>query len=526
MRIENHPDILLISNAPCEHSEAPERVSEAAVCETLSAVEQSLHKLGLPCRTLSFKRCAELLKALQERPECLVFNLCEGLEGYSGFESHVAAVLEMSKIPFTGNNALTLALARNKNLAKKIMRASGILTPNWCCCHEMPEFPPPELSFPMICKPACEDASLGIMPQSVVRDFEAMKSILELLLPRYAKEGVLLEEFVEGREFNVAIMPEAGRVRCLGALEIDFSRLPPGEEHILCHAAKWLEKDQRFANTVSQPAINLPQALQNKLSQCAMASHQALLANSYGRVDMRLDRQGRLFVLEYNPNPDIGPAAGFSKALQADNLSYEEFVLCLIAEAQDKYRRGVITSQKPLPASVSGKAAPGAARQPDELNVEIRELRLEDRSQVLRILSLSGMFSQAEIEVADELLGIFLQKPEQKDYCIHVASLDGELAGYVCFGPSPATAGSFDLYWIAVHPRLQSQGIGKKLLRFVEQECRSQGGRLLIIETSSRELYAPTQAFYARNGYRVEARIKDYYAKDDDRLIYTRKLQD
>jgi ribosomal protein S18 acetylase RimI-like enzyme len=158
------------------------------------------------------------------------------------------------------------------------------------------------------------------------------------------------------------------------------------------------------------------------------------------------------------------------------------------------------------------------------MTLEIRPLLEDDRAEVDRILSATGMFTDAEIEVADELLDIFLHKPDQKDYQLFVACQESRLCGYVCFGPTPATEATFDLYWIAVDPELQGQGIGKQLLRFAEQECQNLGAKLLIIETSSKELYRPTQAFYLHNGYQIEARIKDFYATGDDRLIFTRRF--
>lgn len=158
------------------------------------------------------------------------------------------------------------------------------------------------------------------------------------------------------------------------------------------------------------------------------------------------------------------------------------------------------------------------------MTLEIRPLQEDDRFEVDRILAATGMFTAAEIEVADELLDIFLHKPGQKDYQIFVVCQDSRVCGYVCFGPTPATESTFDLYWIAVDPELQGHGIGKKLLRFAEQECQKQGGKLLIIETSSKELYRPTQAFYLNNSYQIEARIKDFYAPGDDRLIFTRRF--
>lgn len=161
------------------------------------------------------------------------------------------------------------------------------------------------------------------------------------------------------------------------------------------------------------------------------------------------------------------------------------------------------------------------------LNLELRPMQEKDAAAIDRILRQTGMFTAAEIDVANELIDIFLHKPDQKDYLIVVAAepgVDAPPAGYVCFGPTPATEATFDLYWIAVDPARQGQGVGRVLLAHAEQEIVKKGGRLMIIETSSKAMYLPTQKFYERNGYVVEARIRDFYAQGDDRLIYTRRF--
>lgn len=155
----------------------------------------------------------------------------------------------------------------------------------------------------------------------------------------------------------------------------------------------------------------------------------------------------------------------------------------------------------------------------------IRPMARNDLEPLLEMVRGTGMFTRAEAEVAYELMDIWLNRPEQKDYIIYVAEENGELAGYVCYGPTPATESTFDLYWIVVHPALQRRGIGGKLLAFAEKECRKRGGRLMVIETSSTEKYAGTRNFYRLNGYEVEGRIKDFYAVGDDRLIFTRRFQ-
>ncbi len=158
-------------------------------------------------------------------------------------------------------------------------------------------------------------------------------------------------------------------------------------------------------------------------------------------------------------------------------------------------------------------------------SIRIRPTTVEDRSSILDILHRTSMFTPAEIDVALELVDAWLNHPEQKDYILYTADREGKVLGYVCYGPTPATEGTFDLYWIAVDPLYQRCGIGKQLLLFTEEVIRKAGGRLIIIETSSQEKYAPTRSFYERNGYTLEARIKDFYREGDDRLIYVKRTQ-
>lgn len=157
--------------------------------------------------------------------------------------------------------------------------------------------------------------------------------------------------------------------------------------------------------------------------------------------------------------------------------------------------------------------------------IKIREMISEDRDSILKILHGAGMFTSPEIDVALELIDIFLNDPKQRDYVIRVAeNTSGKPVGYVCYGPAPATEGTYDIYWIAVDVELQKKGIGKRLLSFAEEQIVKNSGRQIIIETSSLEKYHLTREFYSKNGYSIEAKIRDYYSVGDDRVIFIKKL--
>ena len=160
----------------------------------------------------------------------------------------------------------------------------------------------------------------------------------------------------------------------------------------------------------------------------------------------------------------------------------------------------------------------------------IRELRRDDRPRVAAILTSTGSFHPDEAAVAIELfdLGISADEgegPLDPDYR-WVGALDGaELSGVACFGPTPATEGTFDLYWLAVAPSHQGRGVGKALLGHVEAGVCALGGRLLVVETSSASPYESPRAFYAARGYALQATIRDFYRPGDNRLILARRTR-
>jgi ribosomal protein S18 acetylase RimI-like enzyme len=152
--------------------------------------------------------------------------------------------------------------------------------------------------------------------------------------------------------------------------------------------------------------------------------------------------------------------------------------------------------------------------------VIIRQLQPEDRSPLQVILKETGVFSQAEVDVALELIDVVLNHPQQKDYVIYTGINNNHVVGYYCIGPTPMTDGTYDLYWIAVNPESHNKGYGKQLISHAEELIRKQGGRLMVAETSSRPDYESTRKFYQKTRYTEVARIKDYYKAGDDLVVY------
>jgi len=157
--------------------------------------------------------------------------------------------------------------------------------------------------------------------------------------------------------------------------------------------------------------------------------------------------------------------------------------------------------------------------------MKIRPLFEKDRARLLSMLIRTRSFTSAEIDVAMELIDIVLKDQIQKDYQIYCMVDDQDQAvGYICYGPTPMTQGTFDLYWIAVDPDFQEQGVGSKLLSFLEEEVKTEGGRLILADTSTIPHYEKTQKFYLKNGFQEMARVSDYYHPGNDRITFCRRI--
>lgn len=149
----------------------------------------------------------------------------------------------------------------------------------------------------------------------------------------------------------------------------------------------------------------------------------------------------------------------------------------------------------------------------------------EDIEAVRAIVSSSGFFSESEIEVAAELVEERLSKGLASGYHFLFSEEGDVMLGYACYGPIPCTVASWDLYWIAVQPDLRGRGMGRRILDLVEREIGKLGGKRVYVDTSSRELYRPTLAFYTRCGYRQEAVLEDFYAPGDSKVLFVKVLE-
>ena len=156
---------------------------------------------------------------------------------------------------------------------------------------------------------------------------------------------------------------------------------------------------------------------------------------------------------------------------------------------------------------------------------KVRPMASQDKPAIIQMLRNIPEFRPAELEVAEEVIDSYLHDSIRSGYHVFVAEVDSSIAGYICYGPTPLTESTWDIYWLAVSPNQQSQGIGKALLTFAEVNIKETRGRLALIDTSSKPEYEATRRFYQAQGYEPTCRIADFYAPGDDKLVFQKRLR-
>ncbi|HKO14708.1 MAG TPA: ATP-grasp domain-containing protein [Gemmatimonadaceae bacterium] len=282
-----------------------------------------------------------LVHALRRAEPDLVFNIAESFRGKSSLESNVAALLNLLGLRYTGSSPSGLFLAGDKTLTKKVLSFHGIRTPEFATLYRGAVDWAGDISFPVIVKPPQEDASLGISASSVVHDLRELFSRIDELQSRF-QQPALVEQFVEGREFYVGILGNAN-ARALPVIELDFSGFPLGVPHIASWEAKWGEdgagSGAEFAGTRSIFPTDVPEDLLARMQRVAVEAFDALRLRDYARIDLRVTREGEIFVIEVNPNCYLERESEFARAAARDGLGYDALIARIMDLANARYAR-------------------------------------------------------------------------------------------------------------------------------------------------------------------------------------------
>jgi D-alanine-D-alanine ligase len=337
--------VLVLYNQPVLAPDHPDAKSEYEIIETVELVCGYLGTAGYDVSRVAVERDPEvLLRGLRRQRPDVVFNLFEGLGDHYETEAVVAGLLDWLGIPYTGCPFETLATARNKVLTKCLLQGAGLPTPGFFVVEEPPT-PPCELEWPVIVKPANQDASVGLDQGSVVTDQERLEARVSHLLETYGPP-VLVEEFIRGREFNVAMI-ECPDLRVLPPSEILFLEKDPDFWPIVTYDAKWKPGSRDYeATPPCHPALVSPR-LAEKLGDRARRAFRLLGCRDFARVDYRV-HNGKPYILEVNPNPCFHPQGGLIGGLESVGITHAQFTAVLVEAA---------AARKTMPVQFSTAAA-------------------------------------------------------------------------------------------------------------------------------------------------------------------------
>jgi D-alanine-D-alanine ligase len=263
------------------------------------------------------------------RPD-VVFNLFEGLADQSETEAHAAGILDWLGVPYTGSPYLTLCLARHKHLTKNLLLGAGLPTPGFQVVEQSP-IAECSLGWPVIVKPATQDASVGLDQGSVVTDQHNLERRVAELLENYGPP-VLIEQFIRGRELNVGLI-EAPELRVLPISEILFTDPDPKFWPIVTYDGKWKPGTRDYDSTPPRYPADVRPRLRERLETLSRRAFRLLGCRDYARVDFRVGPTGRPYILEVNPNPDFSPVAGLSGGLQSAGITHTAFAVQLVRSA-------------------------------------------------------------------------------------------------------------------------------------------------------------------------------------------------
>lgn len=292
---------------------------------TIDAVERALSPLGEIIRLEAIDDFPTRLR--KARPD-FVFNIAEGLYGPNR-EGHVPAICEFLGVPYSASDPLTLSLALHKSRAKEFMQLRGVPTAPFILARTVADARNCTLPFPLFVKPAFEGSGKGVSVKSLCKDRRELLKQVDYLLSTYS-EPVLVETYLPGSEFTVAIMGNGKEARCLPIVGMRFDELPEGAPPIYGYEAKWIWDDPTDPLEMFECPARVPAKLASQIRNAALGAYHALECRDWCRVDVRCDADGTPNVVELNPLPGILPDprdnSCFPKAARAAGMSYDELI--------------------------------------------------------------------------------------------------------------------------------------------------------------------------------------------------------
>lgn len=305
--------------------------------ETINILKKNLKKL----KNFSFTfldQHKSLVKALTEAPPSLVFNLCD--EGYlnkATMELHVPALLEMLDIPYTGSAPANLAICYNKSIVRSVAQGLDIPVPLESYINPSDQTATLPSIFPALLKPSCGDSSIGITKDAVVANAQQLMAYLDYLRETLPNMPILVQEFLQGREFSVGLIGNPDRFEVLPILEVDYSQLPKHLPKILGYESKWV-LDSPYCQSIRYIEADIDDDTRRQLIEYSMLLFERLGCRDYARMDFRTDASGVVKLLEVNPNPGWCWDGKFNMMAGFKGMEYAEVLELILRAALDRYQ--------------------------------------------------------------------------------------------------------------------------------------------------------------------------------------------
>lgn len=323
-----------------EAQEPPSRIrtdsqAEWDAPETIAAVQKALEERH---EVIPINAGEDAYGMLQKTCPDIVFNIAEGASGPCR-EGYIPSMLEHLQIPYTASDPLTLNICLDKSRTKEILAYYGLPTSRFRVVSDH-NFSFNSLHYPLMVKPLHEGSSIGIRNDSLVRTRQEMRERVSWLLDHY-KEPALVEEFLPGREFTVAILGNGEEARVLPIVEILFDSLPQGVNPIYSYEAKWIWDQSSNPLKIFECPAKIGAELQSEIESACLKAYRILRCRDWCRIDVRLDSDGRPHILELNPLPGILPRpednSCFPKSARAAGISYNQLINGVLDIACKRY---------------------------------------------------------------------------------------------------------------------------------------------------------------------------------------------
>jgi D-alanine-D-alanine ligase len=317
--------VLLLTHEDLVPPETLEGHSEKEIQEwrTEYDVVQTLRKLGHEVRVLGLRDdLSKVRHQIEEWKPHIAFNLLEEFHGVALYDQHVVSYLELLRQPYTGCNPRGLMLSHDKSLCKQILSYHRILTPKFVVYPQRRIVKPTKrLQYPLLVKSVSEEASLGISKASMVTSDEKLKDRVQFIHDQVGSDA-LVEEYIEGRELYVGILGNQ-RLQSFPIWELVFTKTDEKTPLIATAKVKWDIRYQQKIGVETHAAKELPDNVASSIIKQCVRTYRALSLTGYARIDLRLAADGRAFVLEANPNPNLAASEDFAASAKAAGMDYE-----------------------------------------------------------------------------------------------------------------------------------------------------------------------------------------------------------